>query len=96
MLSDLCVTMLVVGHNYVARLRGGDTCFAVVLSRQVALPILLVLANVLDAEREPVVDEQRLAPLTQHELQLAVKPLGARSHCVNGGGIETTWTKFIG
>lgn len=62
-LSDLRVAMLVVGHDYVARLGRRNTSLAIELSRQVALPVLLVLAHVLNAERVAVMDKQRLTAL---------------------------------
>lgn len=80
MLADFRVAMLVVCHNYVAQLGGGDARLAVELARQIALPVLLVLAYVLDAERVAVVHQQWLAPLAQHKLQLPVVPLLAGRH----------------
>lgn len=69
------MAVLVVGHDDVASVRGGHARLAVELARQVALPVLLVLADVLNAEGVPVVDQQRLASLAQHELQLALEPV---------------------
>lgn len=83
-LPDLRVAVLVVRDDNVAGVRGGDARLAVVLPRQVALPVLFVLPDVLDAERVAVVHEQRLAALAQHELEPALEPLFTGGHC--GGG----------
>lgn len=80
MLPNLRVAVLVVRHDDVAGVGGRDPRLAVVLARQVALPVLLVLADVLDAKRVAVVHQQRFAPLAEHELQLALVPLFARCH----------------
>lgn len=81
MLPDLGVAVLVVRHDDIAGIGRGDPGLAVVLARQVALPVLLVLADVLDAERVPIVHQQRLAPLAQHELEPTLEPLLAGGHC---------------
>lgn len=60
-LSNLGVAVLVVGDDDVAGVGCGDASLAVVLARQVALPVLLVLSYVLNAERVAVVHQQRLA-----------------------------------
>lgn len=75
------MAVFVVGHDDVAGVRRGDARLAVVLARQVALPVLFVLADVLDAEGVAVVHQQRLAPLAQHELQPALEPLFAGGYC---------------
>lgn len=79
-LSYFGVAMLVVGDNNLAVLGGRDTRLAVELARQIALPVLLVFAHVLNAEGVTVVDEQRFAALAQHELELALAPLIAGRH----------------
>lgn len=61
MLSNFRVAVLVVRYDDVARIGGGDACFAVVLSRQIALPVFFVLPNVLNAKRVTVVHQQRFA-----------------------------------
>lgn len=78
-LADLRVAVLVVGNDDLAGLGGGDARLAVELARQIALPVLFVLADVLDAERVAIVHQQRLAALAEHELQLALRPLLTRS-----------------
>lgn len=60
-LSDLGMAVLVVGHDDIARISRRHARFAVVLSRQITLPVLFILANVLNAERVSVVNQQRLA-----------------------------------
>lgn len=62
-LSDLRVAVLIIGYNNVSSLSCGHACLAVELSREIALPVLFVLADVLNAKGESVMDEQRLAPL---------------------------------
>lgn len=80
MLADFGVTMLVVGDNDLAVLGGRHSGLAVELTRQIALPVLLILAHVLNAERVSVVDQQRFAALAEHKVQVAVRPLFAGSH----------------
>lgn len=75
------VAMLVVGNNDFARVGRGDACLAIELSRQIALPIFLILAYVLDAERVSVMHQERLTALAQHELQFTMRPFIAGCYC---------------
>lgn len=63
MLPNLRVAVFVVGHDDVAGVGRRDPGLAVVLARQIALPVLFVLPDVLDAEGVTVVHQQGLAPL---------------------------------
>lgn len=60
-LSNLSVAVLVVGHDDVTGVCGCDTRFAIKLSRQIALPVFLVLPDVLNSERKTIVHQQWLA-----------------------------------
>lgn len=50
MLADFCVAVLVVGDDNFAGICRCDASFAIVLSREIALPVLFVFADVLNAE----------------------------------------------
>lgn len=60
-LANLRVAVLVVRDDDIAGVGGGDARLAVVLPRQIALPVALVLSHILDAKREAIVNEQRFA-----------------------------------
>lgn len=75
MLTYLGMAVFVVGNYNLARIRCGNPCLAIKFTRQIALPVFLILANVLNAERMTIVDQQRFATLTQHKLELALKPV---------------------
>lgn len=60
-LSNFCVAMLIVRHDDFAAVSRCNSSLAIELSRKIALPIFLVLANVLNAEREAVVNEEWFA-----------------------------------
>lgn len=61
MLSNLGVTMFIVRDDDIARISCRHTCLAVVLSREIALPVFFVLSDVLDAKRKAVVYEKRFS-----------------------------------
>lgn len=49
-LSDLSVAMFVVGYDDVTCISCRHSCLAVVFTRQIALPVFFVFANILNAE----------------------------------------------
>lgn len=55
MLSYLCMAMLIICNNDFTSISGCDACFTIELSRQIALPIFFILANILDAKRMTIV-----------------------------------------
>lgn len=61
MLSNFSVAMLVVGDDNVTCISRRHSRFAIVLSRQIALPVFFVLANILNAERVSIMNQQWFA-----------------------------------
>lgn len=81
MLPDFGVTVFVVRDDDLAGFGRCDARLAVELARKIALPVLFVLAYVLDAKRVAVVHQQRFSALAEHKLQFALCPFLTRCDC---------------
>jgi type IV secretory pathway TrbD component len=60
-LANFGVAVLVIGDDDFTGIGRCHPRFAVVLSREIALPVLFILPNVLDAERITIVNQQRFS-----------------------------------